>query len=79
MDQHLLKQDYGIIQTPGFLRSSMRQPFDCSWVIDVPCPNGLCGMTIYFDALNITNTDLITVSFIDYKERLFKNDSSVLQ
>lgn len=61
MGQQPIKQEYGIIQTPSFNRVSTRLPFKCSWIINVPCTNGVCALTIYFDALNITNADLITV------------------
>ncbi|KAI6233707.1 hypothetical protein M3Y99_00885700 [Aphelenchoides fujianensis] len=60
IDQHV-KQGHGQIQSPAFHQPNARVPFECSWIVDVPCTADTCGLTVYFDALNLTNMDQITL------------------
>uniref|UniRef100_A0AC34GVK7 Uncharacterized protein n=1 Tax=Panagrolaimus sp. ES5 TaxID=591445 RepID=A0AC34GVK7_9BILA len=56
-----LNESFGQIESPGFQNEDNRNPFHCSWIIEVPCESEECGITFYFDVLNLTNKDSITI------------------
>uniref|UniRef100_A0A914BUE5 Uncharacterized protein n=1 Tax=Acrobeloides nanus TaxID=290746 RepID=A0A914BUE5_9BILA len=58
-----LTSSYGVIESPNFRTPSKRTPFHCSWIIQVPHQEGLsgCEFSVFFDNLNLTNKDWITV------------------
>ncbi|KAE9553172.1 hypothetical protein FO519_003611 [Halicephalobus sp. NKZ332] len=61
-----LSDSSGRIQSPKFDLEN-KSDFHCSWIIEPPCPSESCGITFYFDSLNLTNKDYITIQS-DFKE-----------
>uniref|UniRef100_A0A7E4USP6 CUB domain-containing protein n=1 Tax=Panagrellus redivivus TaxID=6233 RepID=A0A7E4USP6_PANRE len=58
----LLEESFGRIQSPSFSNPDQRREFHCSWQINVPCSDNSCGITFFFDHLNLTNKDHISIS-----------------
>jgi hypothetical protein len=71
---NFLNQNYGQIESPGFRNEDSRSPFHCSWIIEVPCETDQCGITFYFDVLNLTNKDSITIE-TKYEKILIDSNS----
>lgn len=72
-----LVSSHGVIESPNFRRPLKRKESHCSWIIQVPCQDHEwdCGFSVFFDNLNLTNKDWITVRQM---ENILKIQSSDL-
>lgn len=65
-------QNYGVIQSPLFKESGILSPLTSIFNIRTKCDVGYCPVTFYFDSLNMTDKDIITVSSVRYLLILFR-------